>query len=135
MRVKGLDGKEYILNFSKCRKADGESKYHLRAREILQMVYPLDARLEEVPILGFSGRPLYLDFFLPLRKLAVEVQGEQHYSFNIHMHGSRVGFMQSKVRDRKKSEWCELNGFTLIELPWSESDGQWTERIKNAVSG
>jgi very-short-patch-repair endonuclease len=85
--------------------------------------------LEEVPL---PGTKLYFDFLVPSANLAVEVQGEQHYKFNSFFHKHKAGLLASKSRDRQKREWCELNGITLLEFPYNESDEQWKLRITEA---
>ena len=133
MKVKGLDGKTYVWSFygqmpdiSDERK---RSELHLRARNILKELYPVDRILEEVYLPGSTG--LYADFWLPLRNKIVEVHGEQHYKFVPFFHGTMLNFLSSKANDNKKRQWCELNGIIEVELPFNESDEQWKSRIES----
>ncbi len=51
------------------------------------------------------------------RKIAVEVQGEQHNQFNKFFHGnSRQKYLDSIKRDMKKISWLELNEFKVLEV-------------------
>jgi predicted adenine nucleotide alpha hydrolase (AANH) superfamily ATPase len=93
-------------------------------------VYPTLTILQEVPIPLRKNQVLFLDFYIPLLKKAIEVHGEQHYKFVAHYHSNAMGFMKHKKRDHDKQEWCESNGIEYIELPYNEDVEQWTARIK-----
>ena len=54
--------------------------------------------------------------------IAVEVNGQQHSSFNKFFHNSRYGYFQSISRDVKKEDWLEKNGFTLLTIEYNEVD-------------
>ena len=107
-----------------------KSSYHLAARSILSSIYPTMQILEELPICVRKSEILYLDFYLPLNKIAVEVHGEQHYKFIPYYHRDILGFMKSKNRDKDKMMWCDMNGIRYIELPFNESLELWHNRIK-----
>ena len=69
---------------------------------------------EEFPVYGSM---LKVDFLNATKKIAVEVQGNQHESFNKFFHeNSRLKYLQSIKRDVQKSKWLELNGFKFLEL-------------------
>ncbi len=132
MKVKGLDGKTYSWSFygqmpdiSDERK---RSALHLRARNLLKEMYPVDRILEEVYLPGSYG--LYADFWLPLRKKIIEVHGEQHYKFIPFFHGTMINFLSSKSNNKNKRQWCEINNIEEVELPFNESDQQWKSRIQ-----
>ena len=82
------------------------------------------------PISVRKSEILYLDFYIPLTKIAVEVHGEQHYKFIPYYHRDILGFMKSKNRDKDKMMWCDMNGIRYIELPFNESLEMWHKRIK-----
>jgi hypothetical protein len=109
-------------------EVEHRSSHHLRARNLLRRLFGTQRILEEVPL---PGTKLILDFFIPLQYLAIEVQGQQHYQYNPFFHGSKWGFLQSRGNDRRKREWCEINNIRLIELPHTESDEEWIERLTN----
>ena len=90
--------------------------------------YPTDLILEEVYV---PGEQLYLDFYLPLRKLIVEVNGAQHDKYIPFFHGSLKNFLLSKANDNKKKEWATLNNMVLIVLLHSENIDEWRHRIRN----
>jgi hypothetical protein len=133
MKLKGFDDREYSLSLDK--KISGNcSDLHKRARKLLKTIFKFDTVFEEVQLPG-SKTPkngtLYIDFFIPTQFLAVEVQGQQHTEYTPFFHKNKAEFVRSQVRDNIKREWCELNSFTLIELPYDETDEQWRERIDN----
>lgn len=134
MLVKDLDNNVHNWNLrgNMARgKIDNKSSLHLRARTILQNTFPTMQILEEVPIPLRRSETLYLDFYLPLNKLCVEVHGEQHYKFVAHYHNNPMGFVKQKKRDKEKIEWCEINDITYVELPYDEDDSQWEKRINS----
>lgn len=107
-----------------------KSSLHIRARNLLSKLYPTMQILEEVPIAIRRGETLYLDFYIPLKRICVETHGEQHYKFVSHYHTNTLGFIRHKKRDREKQEWCHINGVVYIELPFNESDEQWIVKIE-----
>ena len=104
------------------------SNLHKAARELLKNKYPTLLVLEEVPLKPRPRTTLYLDFYLPLRKLAIEVHGQQHYKFSSLFHSSPSDFLDQKKRDRDKAEWCDINGIELIVLAHDEQE-DWSELI------
>lgn len=107
-----------------------KSSLHLKARDLIKAKFPTLQILEEVPIPCRRNETLYLDFYLPLKQLCVEVHGEQHYTFSSFFHGTRLNFLKHKKRDKNKKNWCSLNGITIIELPYNKID-KWDEIIDN----
>ena len=61
-----------------------------------------------------------LDIYVPSLKLAIEYQGEQHFS-PVEMFGGEEALHQTKVRDRRKRQLCEENGVNLIYFKFNES--------------
>ncbi len=131
-KVRDTKGRWWPWNLAQCKVSRMDttprSSLHLSTRKILHELYPLEQKLEEVPV---PGERLYIDFYIPSRRLAVEVHGEQHYKYTPHFHGHITAFMESKQRDLRKIEWCRVNGITLVTLPFSETTDDWRERIKN----
>jgi very-short-patch-repair endonuclease len=138
LKVKGINGKEYTWNLTKYDifydDARKRSKYHIRARNLLREIFHSYRILEEVKLPGSTAlnrkSVLYLDFYIPSIKMAVEVHGEQHYEYCPFFHKSKADFLKSKARDEDKIEWCELNEIQIVTLKFSESDHEWRERIK-----
>lgn len=131
MKIKGLDNKEHLWSLSDKQRGK-VSQHHQRARELLQSLFPLDKVYEEQMLPGSKTGQFGLlcaDFYIHSRKLMFEVQGEQHFEYNSFFYKSKLDFLKAKKRDADKKEWCELNGIILIELPYNESNEQWTARI------
>lgn len=131
MKVTGLDNKEYKLKlvnkateYNDLRK---KSENHKIARELLIDVFPYDQLHEEVVIQGCPSL-MYLDFFIPQRRIAIEVNGAQHKKYVPYFHGSIENFLKQKKRDLDKKKWCEINNITLVELDDNERD-KWREKI------
>lgn len=132
MKFKGLDGKTYGVDIRPSRwprKDEGECKSRLqwRAGQVLDKVFPGEVILEEFypPRQGF-----YIDFFLPRRKIAVEVDGGQHDAFNVFFHGTKENFLKAKARDALKNTWCEINGIRLVRTSTCD-EGELTIKLKS----
>ena len=138
MKVIGLNGREYNLNLQKYDvKANDKrkrSKHHIRARKLIKEVYHSYRILEEVKLPGSTSTHkrsvLYLDFFIPNIRKAVEVHGRQHYEYTPFFHKSKADFILAKARDEDKIEWCELNNIEIVTLKYSGSDDEWRKSIK-----
>lgn len=109
-----VNGKEVNLD-----KRD-RSNLHIQARKILRAKYATLQILEEVPIPIRQGKTLYLDFYIPVKKLAIEVHGEQHYAYSSFFHKSPQDFIQQRKNDSDKLEWAEINGLTVKILPFDK---------------
>lgn len=77
-------------------------------------------KLEEYDIVlrsPFSGACLELDRYYPELRLAIEVQGRQHYESVF----GEDRFLRTQMLDEyKRSSLCE-QGITLIEVPYNQS--------------
>jgi hypothetical protein len=130
MKLLGLDGKEYIYNFKKiCREVENPSSLHLSARAVIKKTFGLCSIYEEVQLLGSR---LVADFFIPDMKVMIEVHGQQHYKFVKQFHKTEAGFIRSKIRDVNKKEWCDINEFSYIELPFDKIDS-WKNIIEEYI--
>jgi hypothetical protein len=133
MLVKDLDGNtnNWLLtgNMSK-GKVSNKSSLHLKAREAITSIYPTLQILEEVPVQIRRSETLFLDFYIPLKKICFEVHGEQHYKFVAFYHSNMLNFLKAQKRDREKQEWCEHNGIKYIPLPYNQ-ESEWRNYIDN----
>lgn len=127
MLVKDLDGNthNWLLAGNTAYGTYNKSALHLRARAILKEEYPTLQLLEEVPMPLKKGVTLYMDFYLPLKKICVEVHGEQHYRFIPFYHSNLISFTKAKKRDLEKSEWCEQNAIRYVVFPFDATDDEW----------
>jgi len=139
MKVTGINGREYVWNLNGYSVAANDkrkrSKYHIRARNLLKEMYHSYRMLEEVKLPGSTQSHrkgvLFLDFFIPQIKLAIEVHGQQHYKYTPFFHKNKADFAIAKAKDEDKIEWCELNKIDIIVLKYSETDEQWRDQIEN----
>ena len=139
MKVVGINGKEYSWNLTGYDVFNDDkrkrSKFHIRARNLLKELFNSYRILEEVKLPGSTElhrkSVLYLDFYIPSIKLAIEVHGQQHYEFCGFFHRNKAEFLKGKARDEDKITWCELNDIRLVTLKYTESDDEWRERIKS----
>lgn len=134
MTVRDLDGNTvswHLTGHMAKGRIDNKSSLHLQARELLSHHFPTLQILEEVPINIRKSEVLYMDFYLPLLKMCVEVHGEQHFKFVGFYHNTKLGFLKSQKRDKEKAEWCDINNIKLIVLPYDENIEQWKQRIAN----
>lgn len=128
MKVKTLDN-ELVNWVISGNTFQNKSSYHNAAREVIKKVYLTAQILEEVSIPLYRGKTLYLDFYLPLYKMAFEIHGEQHYKFIAHFHKDVRGFAESRKRDLSKIEWCRINNIKVIELSYNETEEEWLEKL------
>ena len=134
MEITDLDGntqKWSLAGHIAKGQIERKSNLHLQARALIKECFPTMQILEEVGIPVRHANTLFLDFYLPLLKLCIEVNGEQHYNFSAFFHGSRLNFMKHKRRDREKRDWCDINSIKVIELPYNENTEQWRDRLLN----
>jgi len=68
---------------------------------------------EEFPVFGSRMK---IDILNASKRIAVEVQGEQHTQFSKYFHHHRMDFLLSMQRDARKIEWLEKNNFKFLEL-------------------
>ncbi|RLI51661.1 hypothetical protein DRO61_01865 [Candidatus Bathyarchaeota archaeon] len=114
-------GKTFLFN-------SNASGLHGKAREILREKYPTQTILEEVSVPVRKRKTLYFDLYIPLKRLAVEVHGSQHFAFSSRFHKTKQDFIKQQRNDREKSEWCEKNGIELIILKFDE-ESEWENKL------
>lgn len=102
------------LNNKRLRtKGKSKSQFQHNIGQQLTEKYPHDVIFEEVRI---PGDGFILDFFIPSLDLVVECHGIQHTEHVKHFHKTKQEFHNQQDTDQKKRDWCELNGFRLIEI-------------------
>lgn len=113
----------------KIKELENRSGLHLEARNILNRIFNLAQIFEEVPVKLYSKKPyIYFDFFIPINRLFIEVQGEQHYKYTSMFHKNKTDFLRAQRRDRDKLTWCELNEYRLIYFNFNERE-KWMQLI------
>ena len=137
MKFKSLDGRETTMNILPSEypvrsKADSKSIGQYNLGQVIAKTYPGALILEEF---GVPGERLFLDFFMPHLKLVFEFHGGQHDEFNKFFHGTKKGFEQSKSRDARKKQWCELNNITLVEVRQDLTVDELRDAVMEARNG
>lgn len=96
-------------------KWDGASRsnFQFDVKQFLKPFWKSHIVYEEFPVYGTKLR---VDIFNASLKVAVEVNGKQHESFNKFFHINKTGFWQSIKRDNDKFKWLDMNGIMLIEI-------------------
>ena len=135
MKIIVLDGREYSWNPSSCQaNSSSRSSLHLKAKDLLDEMFPYDRILEELSLVGSrtSRRrgTLRADFFIPNRMLLIEVHGEQHHKFNNFFFADKLSFYKAKARDSDKREWCEINDIKLVEFNYDEDMDEWRRKVE-----
>jgi hypothetical protein len=105
------------------------STYHLEARTLLLQIFPVDIILEEVPI---PESDLRLDFFLPHKRLAVEVDGQQHETYTPFFHQTKARFLHAQSNDKIKDSWCETNQIKIVHLKWDDEESWKNQLLSNS---
>ncbi len=72
-----------------------------------------------------NGRPLRFDFVIfdddGNIDFIIEYQGRQHYE-PTSKFGGKKGFYQQQYNDTKKRRFCAVQGYKLIEIPYTEEN-------------
>jgi len=105
----------YLIDWDKkCR-----SKIQKNVKDLLHRHWIADIVFEELPVVGTR---MTLDFYNANKKIAVEVDGNQHYKFNKFFHSnSRQNFLAQLKRDDKKEYFCEINKIKLVRILESDN--------------
>lgn len=66
-----------------------------------------------------TNRNLELDFFNEELKIAIEYNGEQHYTYKPFFHRSETDFQEQVYRDKLKKRLCMEHGVILVVIPFT----------------
>jgi hypothetical protein len=117
MRLLNINGKLVNKNVRKNLidwEAKSRSKLQFKFKQFFYPYWKNHIVYEEFPVYGSM---LKVDILNATKRIAVEIQGNQHESFNEFFHDhSRLKYLQSIKRDVKKEKWLELNEFKFLEL-------------------
>ena len=103
------NAKKYLIDWD----SKSRSKFQKSVKDFLKPYWQNDIVFEELKVVGSR---LSLDFYNANKKIAIEVQGQQHTKFVKHFHGNRLKFLDQLKRDKKKLDFCENNGIKLVEI-------------------
>lgn len=67
-----------------------------------------------------KNHTLFIDYYIPQLRLAIEYDGRQHQEFVQHYHHDQIGFKDSQYRDSLKNTWCTENNVWLIRVSHRE---------------
>lgn len=100
------------------------SRGEIKIQEILETAgLPFTMEQSFEGLNSSNGRPLRFDFCVydddGNIDFLIEYQGKQHYEPSSKFGGSK-GFYQQQFNDNKKKRFCALQGFTLVEIPYTE---------------
>lgn len=90
------------------------SRLQEQTREMLARKLPTYQIIENSRPDWLNG--LELDLYVPQLRIAIEVQGGQHYNFIPFFHKTFDDFVAQVNRDLEKSRMCQDQGITLIEI-------------------
>jgi len=106
---KSKDVATYLINWD----LKSLSIFQTRVKSQLYPYWKRHVVYEEFPVVGTK---MTLDFVNLTLRVAIEVQGKQHFEYTPYFHKSRLDFGEQIERDSMKQEWCELNNIKLIEV-------------------
>ena len=109
MRLYNINGRLVSKNVVKYRidwEKSCRSKIQFEVKNFFKDYWENHICYEEFPVFGTR---LKVDLINFTRKIAVEVQGDQH-------GGSRDKYLASIKRDMKKINWLEMNEFKVLEI-------------------
>ena len=130
MRLYNIRGRQVNKNVSRYLfdwEKKSRSNLQFRVKQFLKQYWENHIVYEEFPVFGSRMK---VDIVNATKYIAVEVNGQQHGSFNKFFHNSRYGYFQSISRDVKKEEWLEKNGFDLITIEYNEVEDLTEQFIK-----
>lgn len=108
-RKRKLNIRDYLVQW----RGASLSKFQRNVKLFLEPYWSKKMIGEEVPMVGSKMR---FDLFNATDKIVVEVMGEGHTDPEFYLHESAVDYLNQLRRDAKKADWCELNGYTLVEV-------------------
>jgi hypothetical protein len=121
VRLYDINGKLVSKNVSKYLiKWDGScrSNIQFKVKQFLKDYWKNQVVYEEFPVYGTRMK---VDILNATKKIAIEVQGRQHSSFNKFFHNnSRLNYLESIKRDYKKRQWLKKNNFEVVEIEEDE---------------
>jgi len=101
---------QYLIDW----EAKSRSKVQFKTKQFLKSFWKNHIVYEEFPVFGSR---LKVDIVNATLRIAVEVHGGQHTSYNKFFHGeSRLNYLKSIKRDVAKENWLRINNFQLVEI-------------------
>lgn len=102
--------KKYLISW----QGKSRSKFQFKVKKFLEPYWGNHIVFEEFPVVGTK---LSLDFYNANKKVAIEVQGDQHTKYVPYFHGGhKVNYLSQLQRDNDKLKFCDINGIKLVEI-------------------
>lgn len=101
--------KKYFIDW----EGESKSKFQKNVKKFLFDFWRYDVVLEEFPI---PGSRLSIDFFNVNKKIAVEVQGDQHIKYVPYFHQTKGNYLHQLRKDKDKENFCNINDIILVEI-------------------
>jgi hypothetical protein len=95
------------------------SEFEENIEGLLMQAFP-QATIKSQYLVRYMGQELFFDFYIPSMNLLIECQGQQHYKFVPHFHGSQSEFKKYAWRDSLKREWANKEKIFLYEIPYNK---------------
>jgi hypothetical protein len=108
------------------------SKLENKVEKFLKLEFP-NFLVRKNYYVSFNNSKLLFDFVIPELKIAIEVQGEQHYTFNTMFHKDRTSLVKQQYRDTLKTQWCDENDYKLLEIHFSKLETLTKEELRNLI--
>ena len=99
-----------------CHESNGEKKIS-KILSNLNINYIAQYKFNDC----FYKDKLRFDFYLPDYNICIEFDGGQHYEI-VEWFGGLDNFINTKIRDTIKNEYCKKNNIKLIRKPYWEFD-------------
>ncbi len=117
MKLYDISGKLRYKSVQKYRidwEAECRSNLQYEVKQFFKPYWYGQICYEEFPVYGTRMK---VDLINMTKRIAVEVQGAQHDSFNKFFHNnSRANYLSSIKRDYDKRVWLENNDFKVLEI-------------------
>lgn len=104
----------------KAKKPKKVNKTEEMCRKIMEKIYnkPFPSVRPSFLKSPVTRKNLELDCYNAELKIALEYNGQQHYTYTPHFHGSKRQFYSQVHRDDWKRRRCKEMGIKLIEVPY-----------------
>lgn len=108
-------------------KKGGKGSYKMeeKCRQIIQKIYgkPFSSIRPDFLKSPLTNKNLELDCYNPELRIALEYNGQQHYTFVQRFHKSKRDFYAQVHRDDWKRKKCQEMGIRLVEIPYWVPEG------------
>ena len=68
------------------------------------------------------NRTVFVDFYIKSLNLIIEYDGEQHFKFLPHFHGSEDRYINQVNRDKCLNEYCKSNSIKLLRISYKDNN-------------